>query len=90
LRNEKYTGKCIGIFFCTFAGIKERNNKVARITLEYDEKNTIAQKIIDLIYSVDVFEIKEECPYNKEFMKKLERSKKSKNDKAVVIKDLWK
>ena len=66
---------------------------MARITLEYDARNTIAKKFIDLIYSIGVFKVKienEDSPYDKEFMKKLEKSKKSKNDKAIAIEDLWK
>ncbi len=66
---------------------------MARIILEYDARNTIAKKMIDLIYSIGVFKVKteaDECPYDKEFMKKLEKSKNSKNDKVISIEDLWK
>jgi hypothetical protein len=66
---------------------------MTRLIIEYDKPSKIAEKIIDLIYSVDDFKVKEEkeeCPYDKEFMKKLEMSKKSKNDKAIAIEDLWK
>lgn len=50
------------------------------------------KKMIDFILSFDFFKVKKEdnCPYNKEFMQKLEKSRKSKNDKAIAIEDLWK
>jgi len=62
---------------------------MATITLTYDGRSSVARKAIDNLMSLGVFsmEIKdagnfkkkkkdeEECPYNPEFMKKIEESK---------------
>jgi hypothetical protein len=63
---------------------------MAAITLEYNPKNKLAQSIIRSVKSACVFQITEEkSPYNKEFVEKIQESRKS---KGVVIKteDLWK
>jgi len=60
------------------------------ITLKYDSKNDLAVNIISSIKSAGVFIIVEDkSPYDKEFVKKIQKSRKS---KGVVIKtkDLWK
>ena len=66
---------------------------MARITLEYDARNTIAKKFIDLIYSIGVFKVKienEDSPYDKEFVEKIKRGEKSKSWTAIKTEDLWK
>lgn len=69
-----------------------KNEIMAEITIKYDAKNSIAKKALEVFLSLGLFEVteKEECPYDKEFMEKLEKSKKSKNDKAIPLEDLWK
>lgn len=64
---------------------------MTQITIEYDPKNSMAKKMIDFILSFDFFKVKEteECPYNKEFMKEIEASRKSKG-KKIKLEDLWK
>jgi len=66
---------------------------MAQITIEYDARNTVAKTIIELIYKVGVFkikeEIKEESPYNPEFVAKIRRAEKSKG-KVMKIEDIWK
>ncbi len=61
---------------------------MATITLNYDARNAIARKTIEYILSLGVFE-KKETPYNKEFVKKIERSMASEG-KAIKTEDLWK
>ena len=66
---------------------------MAQVTIEYDAKDASAKKLLDAILSLPFFKVKEqedECPYDKEFMTKLEKSRKSKNDKVIAIEDLWK
>ena len=63
---------------------------MATITLQYNPGNTLANSIIRSIKSAGVFQIMEEqSPYNKEFVKAIEESRKS---EGVIIKteDLWK
>lgn len=64
---------------------------MARITIEYDARNSTAKKLIDFILSFDFFKVKEEkkSPYNPEFVEKIERSMKSKG-KKIKLEDLWK
>ena len=51
---------------------------MATITLKYDTKNDLAANIISSIKSTGVFTIVEEkSPYNKEFVKKIQKSRKS-------------
>ena len=63
---------------------------MATITLQYNPNNTLAASIIYSIKEAGVFKITEEkYPYNKEFVEKIQESRKS---EGVVIKteDLWK
>ncbi|MDL2309199.1 hypothetical protein LJC68_07105 [Bacteroidales bacterium OttesenSCG-928-B11] len=63
---------------------------MARITIEYDGRNALAQKALDFILSLGVFKVKsEESPYDPEFVAKIERSRKSKG-KKINVEDLWK
>ncbi|MDR0367729.1 MAG: hypothetical protein LBH82_01140 [Bacteroidales bacterium] len=65
---------------------------MARIILEYDAESTIAKKIIDFICDTGIFKIQmeeDECPYNKEFTKKIDANRKSKGVK-IEPEDLWK
>ena len=69
---------------------------MAEITLKYDAKNSIAKAIIDLIYNVGVFEVEkneDECPYDKKFIAKIEKSRKEYKDgkyEILEVEDLWK
>jgi len=63
---------------------------MATITLHYNPNNTLANSIINSVKAAGVFKITEDkSPYNKEFIEKIQESRKS---KGVVIKteDLWK
>ena len=63
---------------------------MATITLRYNPNNELAKSIISSIKSAGVFHITEEkSPYNKEFVKEIQESRKS---EGVIIKtaDLWK
>jgi hypothetical protein len=63
---------------------------MASITLHYNPNNTLAKSIITSVKAAGVFQISEEkSPYNREFVEKIQESRKS---KGVVIKteDLWK
>jgi hypothetical protein len=63
---------------------------MATITLEYNPNNALARGIIDSVKSAGVFRVMEEkSPYRKEFVEKIQESRKS---KGVIIKtsDLWK
>ena len=63
---------------------------MATIILEYNPNNTLAKSIIHSIKTAGVFKIIEKkSPYNKEFVEKINESRKS---EGVVIKtaDLWK
>jgi hypothetical protein len=63
---------------------------MATVTLQYDAHNGIAQKFLDLLKSIDVFEIVEEKPlYNPEFVKKI-KSQEGKKSVAINTADLWK
>ena len=66
---------------------------MARITIEYDAKNSMAKKMIDFILSLDFVKVKQEkedeSTYDKEFMKEIEQSFKSEG-KAIKVEDLWK
>ena len=63
---------------------------MAQITIEYDARNTVAKTIIELIYKVGVFKIKEEkkeeSPYNKEFVAKIKRAEKQPSKKIDLEK----
>ena len=67
---------------------------MATLTLKYDTKNDLANSIIDSIKSVGVFTIiEEESPYNKEFVKKIQKSDKQFAEgkcKTIKTADLWK
>ena len=66
---------------------------MARITIEYDAKNSMAKKMIDFLLSLDFVKVKQEkedeSTYDKEFMKEIEQSFKSEG-KAIKVEDLWK
>ena len=65
---------------------------MAQITIEYDARNSSAQKILDAILSLPLFKVKkadDECPYNKKFMAKIEKNAKSPG-KIIKTEDLWK
>ena len=69
---------------------------MAQVTIEYDAKDASAKKLLDAILSLHFFKVKEkedECPYDKEFMAKIERSRKefkAGKYKAIKVEDLWK
>ena len=65
------------------------------VKLTYDARNSVAQTIMQLIHKVGVFKVEkeEECPYDKKFMAKTERSRKefeAGKYKAIKVEDLWK
>ena len=63
---------------------------MATITLRYNPNNALAKSIVCSVKSAGVFQvIEEKSPYNKEFVKEIQESRKS---EGVVIKtaDLWK
>ena len=65
---------------------------MAHVLIEYDASNSSAKKIMDFLLSFEYFKSKEmedECPYNEEFIKKIEASRKSKGIK-IKLEDLWK
>ena len=66
---------------------------MAQVTIKYDEKNSMAKKLIDFILSVDFFHVEkiqeDECPYDKEFMEKIRKNAKS-SGKIIKTEDLWK
>ena len=61
---------------------------MARVTLKYDARNTIARKTIEYILALGVFKV-EESPYNPKFVEKIKESEKGKEHK-IDIEDLWK
>ena len=69
---------------------------MAQVTIEYDAKNASAKKLLDAILSLPFFKEKEkeeDCPYDKEFMAKLEISReeyKAGKYEAIKVEDLWK
>ena len=65
---------------------------MAQIIIEYDARNSSAQKLLDAILSLPFFKVKEEddkCPYDKKFMAKIEKNAKSPG-KVIKTEDLWK
>ena len=64
---------------------------MATVKLTYDARNSVAQTIMQLIHKVGVFKVEkeDECPYDKEFMKKIEKNAKSPG-KIIKTEDLWK
>lgn len=63
---------------------------MARITIEYDGRDAIVKKVVDLLLSFKNVKIKtEESPYDPEFIAKIERSRNSKGEK-IKLEDLWK
>jgi len=69
---------------------------MAQVTIEYDATNASAKKFLEAFLSLPFFKVKEkedECPYDKEFMAKIERSReefKAGKYKAIKVEDLWK
>jgi hypothetical protein len=66
---------------------------MAQVTIKYDARNSLANTIINFIKSFDFFTIeeKEEIPYNKEFVKKIDRAIKQKSTgKVIATEDLGK
>ena len=61
---------------------------MARITLKYDAKNTLAKKTIDYILSLGVFSV-ESSRYNKETEKAIEEARLGKTIKAKNSKELF-
>ncbi|MBR6250965.1 MAG: hypothetical protein IKR17_07225 [Bacteroidales bacterium] len=64
---------------------------MATITLKYNARNSIAASLIEAIKKSGVFTIEAEkqSPYDKEFVKKIERSAASEG-KVIKTEDLWK
>ena len=69
---------------------------MAQILIEYDARNSAARKIMDFTLSFKYFKVKEindECPYDKEFMKKIEQGRQDYKEgkcKVIDVDDLWK
>jgi hypothetical protein len=69
---------------------------MAQVTIEYDARNVSAKKFLEAFLSLPFFKIKEEkekSPYDPEFVKKIEESKKQYKEgkyKAIKTEDLWK
>jgi hypothetical protein len=68
---------------------------MTQITFEYDPRNIVAKKFIDLMLSVNLFEVKgrREKPYNEKFVKKIMESKEQARQgqvRKIEIEDLWK
>jgi hypothetical protein len=67
---------------------------MAQITLEYDPRNIVTEKFIDLMLSMDLFKVKEkkEKLYNEKFVKKILESKEQARRgevRKIEIEDLW-
>ena len=65
---------------------------MAQVVIEYDARNSSTKKIMDFLLSFDCFKLKDSdnaCPYDKEFMKEIEASRKSKG-KKIRLEELWK
>ena len=64
---------------------------MTQVLIEYDERNILAKKSLEDFLSLPFFKVKDddECPYDKEFMKKIEASRKSKG-KKIKLEELWK
>ena len=66
---------------------------MTHVVIEYDEKNGIAKKFLEDFLSLPFFKIKEDyCPYDEEFMIKIDQSlQEYKEGKYVVVdpNNLW-
>jgi len=62
---------------------------MATITLQYNSNNTLAKSIINSVKAAGVFQITDEkSPYNKEFVEKIQESRKSEGT-IIKTEDLW-
>ena len=62
---------------------------MAQILIEYDSKDIVIRKAIEMLLSMKSVKIKENTsPYDPEFVEKIERSRKSEG-KKVDIENLW-
>mgnify|MGYP000943465487 CR=1 FL=1 len=59
------------------------------IILKYNDRNELANNMVESLKAAGIFTVVEKSPYNKDFVRKIQESRKS---KGVVIKttDLWK
>ncbi len=64
---------------------------MAQITLHYNTEDIIAQKTIDYLLSLGIFQTakKKEAPYSEAFREKMRRSKASERH-FVDVDDIWK
>ena len=66
---------------------------MAQVTIEYDARSNSAKKFLEAFLSLPFFKVKKDCPYDKEFIKKIEQSRQEYKEgkyKAVNPNDLWK
>ena len=72
-----------------------KNEAMSSYVLKVNEKKSSGKKLIDYLKSLsetsaDIELVpQDESPYNKEFVKKIQASRKSKG-KAIQLEDLWK
>ncbi len=64
---------------------------MAEITLTYDGRNSLAKKTIEYILSLGVFKEKteEKDEYNPEFVKEIQRRRKSGNFTEINAANVW-
>jgi len=78
------------LFYVTLRLILKTVKIMSSITLQYNPNNTLAMSIIRSIKSAGVFQIAEESsPYNKEFVEKIQESRKNKGV-VIMTENLWK
>jgi hypothetical protein len=66
---------------------------MAQITLEYDEKDKSAKKFLEAFLLLPFFKVKTDCPYDEEFMKTIDQSRRDYKEgkyKVIDTDNLWK